>query len=129
LGYEYVRAIAAASSPWHVITASRDRSKPTAAVRSIIAQTRNSSVTANGTESGSLDSVRQFRVNFAARALPPIGAIIRNAALQIISRITYNDDGYGTTFAVNHLGHFLLVNLQTVLYSGSTLSGLPAKAG
>jgi NAD(P)-dependent dehydrogenase (short-subunit alcohol dehydrogenase family) len=46
LGYEYVRAIAAASSPWRVIIASRDQSKPTAAVRSIIAETRNSSVAA-----------------------------------------------------------------------------------
>jgi light-dependent protochlorophyllide reductase len=111
LGYECARAIAAASPPWHVIIASRDQAKSTAAVRSIIAETRNSSVTAMELNLGSLDSVRQFRVNFAARALPPIGAIICNAALQIISRITYNDDGYETTFAVNHLGHFLLVNL------------------
>ena len=50
-------------------------------------------------------------MDFAARALPPIGAIVCKAAIQVISGITYNDDGYETTFAVNHLGHFLLVNL------------------
>jgi NAD(P)-dependent dehydrogenase (short-subunit alcohol dehydrogenase family) len=50
-------------------------------------------------------------MDFASRALPPIGAIVCNAAIQVISGITYNNDGYETTFAVNHLGHFLLVNL------------------
>jgi NAD(P)-dependent dehydrogenase (short-subunit alcohol dehydrogenase family) len=64
---------------------------------------------------GSLDSVRRLGVDFAARGLPPIGAIVCNAAIQIISGITYNEDGYETTFAVNHLGHFLLVNLLRVI--------------
>jgi NAD(P)-dependent dehydrogenase (short-subunit alcohol dehydrogenase family) len=52
---------------------------------------------------GSLDSVRRFVADFAARGLPPIGAIVCNAGIQIVSGITYNDDGYETTFAVNHL--------------------------
>ena len=111
LGYKCARAIAAASPQWHVIIASRDSAKSTEAVRSIIAETGNSDVTAMELNLGSLDSVRCFGVDFSARALPPIGAIVCNAAIQVISGITYNDDGYETTFAVNHLGHFLLVNL------------------
>jgi len=111
LGYQCARAIAAASSQWQVIIASRDHAKSTEAVRSIIAETRNSGVAAMDLNLGSLDSIRRFGVDFAASALPPIGAIVCNAAIQVISGITYNDDGYETTFAVNHLGHFLLVNL------------------
>jgi NAD(P)-dependent dehydrogenase (short-subunit alcohol dehydrogenase family) len=80
-------------------------------VRSIIAKTGNSEVTAMELNLGSLESVRRFEADFSARALPPIGAIVCNAAIQVISAITYNNDGYETTFAVNHLGHFLLVNL------------------
>jgi NAD(P)-dependent dehydrogenase (short-subunit alcohol dehydrogenase family) len=77
----------------------------------IIAETRNSGVAAMELNLGSLNSVRRFGVDFAARALPPIGAIVCNAAIQIVSGITYNDGGYETTFAVNHLSNFLLVNL------------------
>jgi NAD(P)-dependent dehydrogenase (short-subunit alcohol dehydrogenase family) len=35
-----------------------------------------------------------------------------NAATQIVSGRTYTADGFETTFAVNHLAHFLLVNLM-----------------
>jgi NAD(P)-dependent dehydrogenase (short-subunit alcohol dehydrogenase family) len=111
LGYQCARTIAAASPQWYVIIASRDRAKSIEAVRSIISETGNSDVAAVDLNLGSLDSVRRFETDFAARALPPIGAIVCNAAVQVISGITYNDDGYETTFAVNHLGHFLLVNL------------------
>ena len=111
LGYQCARAIAAAAPQWNVIIASRDFAKSQEAARSIIAQTGNSHVAAMELDLGSLDSVRRFAADFAARALPPIGAIICNAGIQVVSAITYNADGYETTFAVNHLGHFLLVNL------------------
>jgi len=111
LGYKCARTIAAAWPQWHVIIASRDYAKSTEAVRSIIAETGNSNVTAMELNLGSLDSVRRFEADYATRAQPPIGAIACNAGIQVVSGITYNDDGYETTFAVNHLGHFLLVNL------------------
>jgi len=111
LGYYCARAIAAASPPWQVIIASRDHARSKGAERSIIAETGNSQVAAMDLDLGSLDSVRRFVADFAARGLPPIGAIVCNAGIQNVSAITYNDDGYETTFAVNHLGHFLLVNL------------------
>jgi NAD(P)-dependent dehydrogenase (short-subunit alcohol dehydrogenase family) len=37
--------------------------------------------------------------------------IVCNAGIQIVSGTTFTEDGFETTFAVNHLGHFLLVNL------------------
>ncbi|HXN86615.1 MAG TPA: SDR family NAD(P)-dependent oxidoreductase [Candidatus Binataceae bacterium] len=111
LGYQCARAIAAAAPQWHVIIASRDHTKSIEAARAIIAETGNLQVEAMELNLGSLDSVRRFASDFAARALPPIGAIVCNAGIQTVSEITYSDDGYETTFAVNHLGHFLLVNL------------------
>jgi NAD(P)-dependent dehydrogenase (short-subunit alcohol dehydrogenase family) len=111
LGYECARVIAGASPQWHVIIASRDHAKSEEAVRSIVSETGNSQVEAIELNLGSLDSVRRFATDFAARALPPIGAIVCNAGIQTVRGITYTDDGYETTFAVNHLGHFLLVNL------------------
>lgn len=111
LGYHCARAIAAASPQWNVIIASRDQAKSEEAVRSIIAATGNSQVAAIELDLGSLDSVRRFAADFAARAMPPIGAIVCNAGIQTVSHLTYSAEGYETTFAVNHLGHFLLVNL------------------
>jgi NAD(P)-dependent dehydrogenase (short-subunit alcohol dehydrogenase family) len=111
LGYQCARTIAAASPRWHVIIASRDHTKSIDAVRSIISETDNSNVAAMDLNLDSLDSVRRFEKDFAAHGLPPIGAIVCNAGIQVISGMTYNDDGYETTFAINHLGHFLLVNL------------------
>jgi light-dependent protochlorophyllide reductase len=111
LGYHCARAIAAASPQWQVIIASRDHAKSEEAVRAIIAETGNPNVAAIALDLGSLDSVRRFPADFAARQLPPIGALVCNAGIQTVRDLTYTDEGYETTFAVNHLGHFLLVNL------------------
>jgi NAD(P)-dependent dehydrogenase (short-subunit alcohol dehydrogenase family) len=59
----------------------------------------------------SLASVRRFVGDFGRRELPPLRAIVCNAGIQIVSAPTHTEDGFETTFAVNHLGHFLLVNL------------------
>ncbi len=111
LGYECARVIAAASPQWQVIIAARDHAKSEEAARSIIAATGNSNVAAIDLDLGSLDSVRRFAAGFAARGLPPIGAIVCNAGIQTVRELTFTAEGYETTFAVNHLGHFLLVNL------------------
>ncbi len=55
--------------------------------------------------------VCRFTAEFTARPLPPLSAIVCNAGLQVVSGTTYTKDGFETTFGVNHLGHFLLVNL------------------
>jgi NAD(P)-dependent dehydrogenase (short-subunit alcohol dehydrogenase family) len=59
----------------------------------------------------SLVSVRGFARDFAAHALPPLAAVVCNAGVHVVSGTTVTSDGFETTFAVNHLGHFLLVNL------------------
>jgi NAD(P)-dependent dehydrogenase (short-subunit alcohol dehydrogenase family) len=59
----------------------------------------------------SLAAVRAFTEVFTSRGLPPLRAIVCNAGLQIVTGRTYSKDGYEMTFAVNHLGHYLLVLL------------------
>ncbi len=63
-------------------------------------------------ELSSLSSVRAFGQGFISREdLPPLRAIVCNAGLQVVGGTSYTEDGFETTFGVNHLGHFLLVNL------------------
>jgi NAD(P)-dependent dehydrogenase (short-subunit alcohol dehydrogenase family) len=57
----------------------------------------------------SLDSVREFAAKILEEE-PRIDILINNAGLYSPS-FTQTTDGIETTFAVNHLGHFLLTNL------------------
>ena len=59
----------------------------------------------------SLQSVRHFVRQLAQLNIPPLKGLVCNAGVQIISGITFTVDGFETTFGVNHLAHFLLVNL------------------
>ncbi len=110
LGYQCARKIAA-HQDWHVVIASRDQEKAQAAARSLSAQTSNSNISALPLDLSSLVSVRAFVDQFAQKNLPPLKAIVCNAGIQIVTGLTYSREGFETTFAVNHLGHFLLVNL------------------
>jgi NAD(P)-dependent dehydrogenase (short-subunit alcohol dehydrogenase family) len=59
----------------------------------------------------SLESVRMFVTLFHASRSPPLAGLVCNAALQNVRAPQTTVDGFETTFAVNHLGHFLLANL------------------
>ena len=56
---------------------------------------------------GSLDAVRRFARELDVRPK----ALVCNAGLQVTQGLTRSAEGFETTFAVNHLGHFLLTNL------------------
>jgi NAD(P)-dependent dehydrogenase (short-subunit alcohol dehydrogenase family) len=111
LGYECARAIATSGEPWHVVLACRSEKKAAGAVRKLAAGRGSSPVEAMALDLASLASVRRFAGELAARDLPPLRAVICNAGIQIVTGVTYTEDGFETTFGVNHLGHFLLVNL------------------
>ncbi|XHC14001.1 SDR family NAD(P)-dependent oxidoreductase [Labrenzia sp. ac12] len=56
-------------------------------------------------------SVRAFADGFRIAELPPLAGIVCNAGMQNVTTPTTSAEGYEATFAVNHLGHYLLVRL------------------
>jgi light-dependent protochlorophyllide reductase len=111
LGFECARALVE-THDWHVIIACRSAEKGREAVKRLSAQTGDKKIKAVTLDLASLESVRNFARDYAAEARPSLRAIVCNAATQIVTGRTYTKDGFETTFAVNHLGHFLLVNLM-----------------
>jgi light-dependent protochlorophyllide reductase len=111
LGFECARALAE-TRDWHVVVACRSAEKGLEAVTQLIAQTGHKSIEAMPLDLASLESVRSFAPHFAAWRRPPLRALVCNAATQIVTGRTFTPDGFETTFAVNHLGHFLLVQLM-----------------
>jgi len=113
LGFECARALAE-THDWHVVVACRSAEKGREAVKRLLAQTRRSEneIEAMTLDLASLASVRDIARDFAAERRPPLRALVCNAATQIVTGRTFTKDGFETTFGVNHLGHFLLVNLM-----------------
>jgi len=112
LGYECAKAIAASGPEWCVVLAVRSPEKGERAALRIAEETGNPGVEAMRLDLASLASVRSFAGELAQRDdLPPVRALVCNAGLQIVSGTGYTEDGFEETFGVNHLGHFLLVNL------------------
>ena len=111
LGYSCAEAIARSGKDWHIIIASRNLSRVEEAVRTLIAETEYPHVEGMALDLASLASVRQFVQDFISGERPPLQAIVCNAGLQVVSDTLYTEDGFEMTFGVNHLGHFLLVNL------------------
>jgi NAD(P)-dependent dehydrogenase (short-subunit alcohol dehydrogenase family) len=108
IGFECARSLARAGR--HVVIASRDRTASAEAVRRIDRESGEGSASELGLDLGSLDSVRQLVKEIQSRDLRLRG-LVCNAGLQVQHGPRFSSDGYELTFAVNHLGHFLLVNL------------------
>lgn len=108
IGLECARALARAGR--HVIIASRNRGTSDEAVRSIAAECGADRIEAMDLDLASPASVRRLAADLEARDLP-LQALVCNAGLQFASGPVLSSDGFELTFAVNHLGHFLLTNL------------------
>lgn len=111
LGYQCAKAIAQSGQSWQIIIASRNLSKVEQAVKQLISDTAYPHIRGMVLNLASLQSIKKFVAKISQLPTPPIKGLICNAAVQIISGTTYTEDGFETTFGVNHLGHFLLVNL------------------
>jgi len=57
-------------------------------------------------------SIRGLVATFRARTFPPFAGLVCNAGSQSVAPPTRTAEGYETTFAVNHLGHYLLARLM-----------------
>jgi light-dependent protochlorophyllide reductase len=108
IGFEAARVLARAG--WHVLIASRNRAASVAAVRRIAGESGPDAASELGLDLGSIESVRRFVEDVEARNVP-LHALVCNAGLQVTSGPQRSSDGFELTFAVNHLGHFLLTNL------------------
>src|SRR6266567_658884 len=111
LGYAYAHSLAASHPDRFVVLASRNQLQGERAVNKLRHATGNRHIEWMSLDLASLVSVRSFVREVIARDLPPLHAVICNAGLQVVSGTTYTQDGFETTFGVNCLGHFLLVNL------------------
>jgi NAD(P)-dependent dehydrogenase (short-subunit alcohol dehydrogenase family) len=111
LGYQCAKNIAQSERGWHIIIASRNLHRVESAVSRLITKTSYPHIQGLELDLASLQSVRHFVQQLSQLNIPPLTGLICNAGVQIVSGNTYTVDGFETTFGVNHLAHFLLVNL------------------
>lgn len=108
IGFECARELA--RNGWQVLIASRDRKASLEAVQRIARESGNQTVSEMALDLGSTASVRRFVKEIEAADVP-LRALVCNAGLQTSRERRLSPDGFELTFAVNHLGHFLLTNL------------------
>jgi len=111
LGYECAKNLARTNKNTYIILACRSSDKTRTAVNSLISSTGNRNISNLELDLSSLESVRKFVKTFRGSKFPPLFAIVCDAGLQIVNGTRYTEDGIELTFGVNHLGHFLLVNM------------------
>jgi light-dependent protochlorophyllide reductase len=111
LGYQCAKAIAQSERGWQIVIASRNLHRVESAVSRLITETDYPHIQGLELDLASLQSVRHFVQQLAQLQIPPLKGLVCNAGVQIVSGNTYTVDGFETTFGVNHLAHFLLVNL------------------
>jgi NAD(P)-dependent dehydrogenase (short-subunit alcohol dehydrogenase family) len=93
-----------------VVMVCRDRGRGEAAVREVRLQTGvSSAVELMLADLSSMDSVRQLADTFK-QSFNKLHVLDNNAGV-ILSECTPTIDGFESTFAINHLSHFLLTNL------------------
>ena len=108
IGFECARELARQGS--RVLIASRNQEASEEAVRRITRESGDGVASAMALDLGSLAAVRHFAKQIEARDLP-LRALVCNAGLQMNHGPKLTPDGFESTFAVNHLGHFLLTHL------------------
>jgi len=118
LGYACAAALLASEEgrPWHVVLACRNQERGRAAASQLTpAAGTGGQVEVMRLDLASLASVRVFATELAASvrtgAIPRLYGVVCNAGVQSWTKRSLTADGFEATFGVNHLGHFLLVNL------------------
>jgi len=121
IGLAAATSVLQSNGPWHVIVANRDATRAKPAVDELRKTAREgNTVESLSVDLASLASVRTFTTDIVTRitagTLPPLQAVVCNAGVQAGASMTTTEDGYESTFGVNHLAHFLLVEqLRPVL--------------
>jgi NAD(P)-dependent dehydrogenase (short-subunit alcohol dehydrogenase family) len=102
-------AVGLARKGARLILVARSASRGEASVAAVKAASGNESVELALADLASLDSVRALAASVLDR-VPSLHVLVNNAGVVNLARET-TADGFETTFAVNHLAHFLLTRL------------------
>ena len=111
LGYACAKTIAMANHDTHIVLACRNLEKSKVAINRLSQLTGNHHIVPIELDLSSMESVRKFTHTYTRLKFPSLYAVICNAGVQIVNGTQYTKDGFELTFGVNHLGHFLLVNM------------------
>ncbi|KAI1759886.1 NAD(P)-binding protein [Hypoxylon sp. FL1150] len=109
LGYYAALEIARAHPEYLVVISSRsDEEHAADTINKTLGQTN---VIYTPLNLASIQNVRQYAEDWAAKNRPPIQALLLNAGLQFPGPVSKTTDGLESTFAINHVGHALLFHL------------------
>lgn len=100
------------SQDYTVVIACRNIGKAAIAQKNLRQETGNPNIYALKLDLASLKSVRNFYKDFCHEKYPPLYALVCNAGVHSTGHLAYTEDGFEEAFGVNHLGHYLLVNLM-----------------
>lgn len=109
LGYQCALHLAKQYPNYQIVIASR--SNTDSASSKINNSTGRTSLEYLALDLADLKSVRSFASIFQSKGYPPIQALLLNAGLQFPDGVTYSQDGYESTFTINHLGNALVFHL------------------
>ena len=107
IGFETAAALAGMGA--RVIVTARNADRGRSAVAQIAERTEGAKVQLVVFDLGDLSSVRRGGAEILEQA-PRLDVLVNNAGL-VLSERTLTTDGFEATFAINHLGPFLLTNL------------------
>jgi NAD(P)-dependent dehydrogenase (short-subunit alcohol dehydrogenase family) len=117
LGFACAREILKSphGAPWRVVLACRDEGRAQAALDQLTSGAGVAGqVEAISVDLASLASVHAFAAELTKRlstgTTPPLHAVVCNAGVNPLNTKTATADGFESTFGINHLGHFLLIN-------------------
>ena len=108
-GIGKVTALELAKKGATVVMLCRNPQRGEAAMSEIKQKSGNDSVDLIIADLASMDSIRQFAADFKAK-YDKLHVLVNNAGVHVAERIV-TVDGYEYTFAINHLGYFLLTHL------------------
>jgi NAD(P)-dependent dehydrogenase (short-subunit alcohol dehydrogenase family) len=111
-------AVALAGMGAHVTFTARNPQKGRDALVEIRERSARDDVEVMALDLARLASVREFAAEFAA-AHDRLDVLVNNAG-GVLSQRFETEDGYETTFQVNHLGHFLLTQLLQLQLAAGT---------
>ncbi|KAJ3269369.1 hypothetical protein HDV01_001483 [Terramyces sp. JEL0728] len=111
IGYGTIVELAKTYPDATIITAARSRQKNLDAVESLKKETNHKNIHAMDLDLTSLEKVKSFFNEFQEKyGNTVLKGLILNAGV-VLTEYRTSADGYEQTFAINHLGHYLLLRL------------------